>query len=68
MVDIQSPTAEIRGGKKERRSHRMKIYIACPITYGGHKIENNETNIDALSSALNYSHHVSLIFLSSLKY
>jgi len=28
MVDIQSPTAEIRRGKKEeeRRNHRMKIY------------------------------------------
>jgi len=36
MVDIQSPTVEIRGGKKEerrrRRNHRMKIYMACPIT------------------------------------
>jgi len=35
MVDIQSPTAEIRQGKKrkkERRNHRMKIYMACPIT------------------------------------
>jgi len=29
MVDIQSPTAEIREGQKEerRRNHRMKIYI-----------------------------------------
>jgi len=26
MVDIQSPTAEIRRGKKERRN-RMKIYM-----------------------------------------
>jgi len=33
MVDIQSPTAEIRWGiKEERRNHRMKIYMACPIT------------------------------------
>jgi len=37
MVDIQSLTAEIRRGKKEeeeerRRNHRMKIYMACPIT------------------------------------
>jgi len=42
MVDIQSPTAEIRRRKKERkkerrRNHRMKIYMACPITWGGHK-------------------------------
>jgi len=36
MVDIQSPTAEIRRGKKEEeeriRKHRMKIYMACPTT------------------------------------
>jgi len=40
MVDIQSATAEIRRGKKEERrrtNDRMKIYMACPITYGGHK-------------------------------
>jgi len=31
-VDIQSATAEIRRGKKERRrtNDRMKIYMACP--------------------------------------
>jgi len=36
MVDIQSAAAEIRRGiKKDRkieRNHRMKIYMACPIT------------------------------------
>jgi len=35
MVNIQSPTAEIRRGKKkkeERRRNRMKIYMVCPIT------------------------------------
>jgi len=37
MADIQSPTAEIRRGKKkrkkkERTNDRMKIYMACPIT------------------------------------
>jgi len=36
MVDIQSPTAEIRRGKKkkkeEERRNRMKIYMVCPIT------------------------------------
>jgi len=33
MVDIQSPTAEIRRGKKEEeeRRNRMKIYMVCPI-------------------------------------
>jgi len=29
MVNIQSPTAEIRRGKKERRRNRMKIYMVC---------------------------------------
>jgi len=41
MIDIQSPTAEIRQGKEEerRRNHSMKkIYMACPITQGGHKV------------------------------
>jgi len=41
MADIQSPTAEIRRGKKKERrrtNDRMKIYMACPVTYGGHKL------------------------------
>jgi len=45
MVDIQSPTAEIRRGKKERKTDRRrrrkkaqgKNIMACPIPYGGHK-------------------------------
>jgi len=39
MVDIQSPTAEIRRGKKRKKEeeeeeerNRMKIYMVCPIT------------------------------------
>jgi len=33
MADIQSAAAEIRRGKKERRTnHSMKIYMVCPIT------------------------------------
>jgi len=37
MVDIQSPTAEIRRGKKKKKEEeeeriRMKIYMVCPIT------------------------------------
>jgi len=34
MADIQSPTAEIRRGKKEERrtNDSMKIYMLCPIT------------------------------------
>jgi len=38
MVDIQSPTDEIRRGKKEERKKQQgKNIMACPITYGGHK-------------------------------
>jgi len=37
MADIHASTVEIRGGKKERKKKRtkdrMKIYMACPITY-----------------------------------
>ena len=42
MVDIQSPTAEIRRGKKEeerkkrRKKPQGKNIMACPITQGGH--------------------------------
>jgi len=35
MVDIQSPTAEIRRGKKERKKKKKpqdEIYMACHIT------------------------------------
>jgi len=37
MVNIQSPTAEIRRGKKKKKKeeeerNRMKIYMVCPIT------------------------------------
>jgi len=40
MVDIQSPTAEIRQEKKEERRRKKpqgKNIMACPITQGGHK-------------------------------
>jgi len=38
MVDIQSPTAEIRQGKKKRRKKSQgKNIMVCPITYGDHK-------------------------------
>jgi len=41
MADIQSPTAEIRQGKKkkEKERNRMKIYMVCPVTQGDHKPE-----------------------------
>jgi len=36
MVDIQSPTVEIRRGKKRKKKkkerNRMKVYMVCPIT------------------------------------
>jgi len=46
MVDIQSPTAEIRPGKEKKERRRRKIettgvkYNRLPITMGGH---NNAT-------------------------
>jgi len=40
MIDIQSPTAEIRRGKKKERRRRRKKQdeniMVCPITYGDH--------------------------------
>jgi len=46
MVDIQSPTAEIRRGKKkkkeeERRRYRMKIYMVSLL----HRATINKTSI-----------------------
>jgi len=38
MVNIQSPTAEIRQRKK-RRKKQHEIYMVCPITQGDHKLE-----------------------------
>jgi len=40
MVDIQSATAEMRRGKKEKKPPGKNI-MACPITYDGHKISSN---------------------------
>jgi len=39
MADIQSATAEIRRGKKERRKKKKpqrKNIMVCPILWGGH--------------------------------
>jgi len=45
MVDIQSPTAEIRRGKKEeeRQKPQGKNIMVCPITQGNHKEEEETT-------------------------
>jgi len=49
MADIQSPTAEIRRGKKERRRknkrHDENIMV-CPFTQGDHK--NGWTDLNYL--------------------
>jgi len=38
MVDLQSPTAEIRRGKKRKKKKKQDENImVCPITYGDHK-------------------------------
>jgi len=36
MVDIQSPAAEIRRGKKRKIEITGKIIMVCPITMGDH--------------------------------
>jgi len=40
MVDIHTPTADIRRGKKEGRRRKEKSQgkniMACPTRYGGH--------------------------------
>jgi len=50
MVDIQSPTAEIRRGKIEERRRRKKKsqdenIMVCPITQGDHKQYSNAKNL-----------------------
>jgi len=38
MADIQSPTAEVRRGKKERKKKPLgKNVMVCPILQGDHK-------------------------------
>jgi len=41
MADIQSPTTEIRRGKKKRKKNKRQdenIYMVCPVTQGDHKL------------------------------
>jgi len=47
MVDIQSPTAEIRRGKKKRKKKPQgKNIMSASATQGGHKkIEEQRTKI-----------------------
>jgi len=41
MADTQSPTAEIRRGKKERKKKPQDENImVCPIPYGDHNYNN----------------------------
>jgi len=41
MVDIQSPTAEIRRGNKDRKKKPQgKNIMVCSIPYGDHKYED----------------------------
>jgi len=47
MVNIQSPTAEIRRGKKkeERKKPQDKNIMACPIPQGGHNYLHTTTTV-----------------------
>ena len=53
VVDIQSPIAEIRRGKKERKKPLGKNIMVCPITYRatiiGLKLEIGKQVIDKSS-------------------
>jgi len=43
MVDIESPTAEIRRGKKERQKLELQNRMSASATQGGHN-NNNPLN------------------------
>jgi len=49
MVDIQSPTAEIRRGKKKKKPQDENIMV-CPIIYGDHKKKPQGKNIMSASA------------------
>jgi len=56
MVDIQSPTAEIRRGKKlEDKNHREK-YNGLPYSTG-HSLQRILVVIKQLEVVINYSHN-----------
>jgi len=49
MVDIQSPTAEIRREKKEeRKRNRMKIYMVCLLHRATIRKKKQDENIYGL--------------------
>jgi len=48
MVDIQSPTAEIRRGNKKRRKKQDENIMVCPITKGDHK--NYEADLENIAT------------------
>jgi len=58
MVDIQSPTAEIRRGKEDRRKIETtgQNIMACPITQCGHNKPQGKTIMSA--SATQGGHNV----------
>jgi len=50
IVDIESPTAEIRRGKKERKKEERKKpqgknIMACAIPHGGHNKLDNKSSV-----------------------
>jgi len=58
MSDIKSPTADIRRGKKNKQQdEKLKIYMACPITQGGHKLYYfNNNSISEICKSVRDSH------------
>jgi len=67
MVDIQSATAEIRRGKKERRKKKLQLQVenimSASAAQGGHKnITNRRNMFFAVSTS---AKRISLLFTES---
>ena len=55
MVNIQSPTAEIRRGKKRKERRKKKQdenIMVCPITQGDHKYHDNIHGVVIMTKAI----------------
>jgi len=61
MVDIQSPTSEIRQGKKKKERRKIQStgvkYNGLPITVGGHN-SHRQAEVSTINRTLHSSLHV----------
>jgi len=68
MVDIQSPTAEIRQGKKKiRRKKQDENIMVCPIPYGDHKNTTFTLNLHEFLRTM-YKYMLNLVVKISLMF